>query len=62
MNCVILDKEFEFSKDSYNPLLEEKSTENLYFVSLNEIYHKCKSKNCENFFKYQNGYFCNYCI
>ena len=61
VDSVILDKPYEFSKDSYNPLIEEKSTGAIYFVSLNEIYHKCRNKNCENFFKYKNCYFCEIC-
>ena len=58
---IILDKEFDFSKDNYNPILEEKSTGSLYFVSINEVYTKCRKNNCQNFFKYKNGYLCDDC-
>ena len=58
---IILDKPFEFSKDAYNPISEDKSTGSLYFVSLNEVYHKCNGGNCENFFKYKNTKFCENC-
>ena len=58
---LILDKSYNFSKDVYNPILEEKSTGSLFFVSLNEIYYHCQNKNCENFFKYKNSYFCDNC-
>jgi len=58
---VVLDKEFDFSNDVYNPILEEKSTGSLYFVSINEVYHKCKNKNCENFFKFKNNHLCDNC-
>jgi hypothetical protein len=60
-DCVVLDKPFDFSKDIYNPVLEEKSTGTLYFVSINEVYHKCQNENCENFFKYKNTKFCENC-
>ena len=58
---IILDKPFEFSNDVYNPISEEKSTGYLYFVSINEVYHKCQNKTCENFFKYKNNHFCDIC-
>ena len=58
---IILDKPFEFSKDVYNPISEDKSTGTLYFVSINEVYHKCKNKNCENFFKFKNNHLCDNC-
>ena len=58
---IILDKPFEFSNDVYNPISEDKSTGSLYFVSLNEVYHKCQNKNCENFFKFKNTKFCENC-
>ena len=61
VDSVILDKPYDFLENVYNPILEEKSTGSLYFVSLNEIYHKCQNKNCENFFKYKNGSFCDNC-
>jgi len=58
---VVLDKLFNFSNGVYNPILEEKSTGSLYFVSINEVYHKCNGRNCENFFKYKNNHFCENC-
>ena len=56
---IVLDKPFEFSKNAYNPILEGKSTDSLYFVSINEVYHKCQNNNCENFFKFKNNHFCD---
>ena len=58
---IILDKPFDFSNDVYNPISEDKSTGTLYFVSINEVYHQCQNKNCENFFKYKNTKFCDIC-
>ena len=56
---LILDKEHEFLKNRYNPIPEEKSSGNIFFVNSNNYYHQCIK--CNEFFKYKNYKNCPNC-